>query len=87
MHVYIKNINLSAHFMIIPPPPPPPQPTIGDCVFYIENGRPAAELAAAIWLTYHRKYKKSFPVKVMDQITYYRPGIKEGTLYIFCGQN
>ena len=60
----------------------PLQPTIGDCVFYIENGRPAAELAAAIWLTYNRKYKKSFPVKVTDQITYNRPGIKEGTLYL-----
>jgi myosin-1 len=60
-------------------------PTIGDCVFYIENGRPAAELAAAIWLTYHRKYKKSFPVKVMDQITYYRPGIKEGVLVFESG--
>lgn len=54
------------------------QPAIGDCVFYIENGRPAAELAAAIWLTYRRKYKRSLPVKVTEEITYSRPGVKEG---------
>ena len=47
-------------------------------MFYIENDKPAAELAAAIWLTYNHKYKKSFPVKVTDQITYNRPGITEG---------
>lgn len=48
-------------------------------MFYIENGRPAAELAAAIWLTYRRKYKKSLPVKVTEEISYSRPGVKEGT--------
>ena len=47
-------------------------------MFYVEKGRPAAELVAAIWLTYNRKYKKVFPVKVTDQISYSRPGVKEG---------
>ena len=52
------------------------QPNIGDCVFYIENGRPAVELVAAIWFTYYRKYRKELRVKVTDQIAYYRPGVK-----------
>ena len=47
-------------------------------MFYIENGRPAAELVAAIWLTYYRKYRKELRVKVTDQINYSGPGVKEG---------
>lgn len=34
----------------------------GDEVFYMENGRPAAEFVACLYLTYTRKYKRRLKV-------------------------
>ena len=61
------------------------QDEVGDVVFYLET-RPAAELMAAIWYTYYRKYKKSLPVTVTSQINFYRPGVGEGVLKCGGGQ-
>ena len=52
------------------------QQEIGDIVFYIENDRPAAELAAAIWLDFFRKYRQKLPVVVEPKIKHMLQGGK-----------
>ena len=63
------------------------QEEVGDCVFTVEEGRPAAELLAAIWYTFKRKYKKSIPVTVTSEIKFHRDGVPSGTLQTRGGQN
>ncbi len=63
------------------------QEEVGDCVFTVEDGRPAAELMAAIWYTFKRKYKKSIPVTVTPEIKFHRDGVPSGTLQTRGGQN
>ena len=55
------------------------QEEVGDVVLYLEK-RPAAELLAAIWYTYRRKYKKSLPVTISSEIQFKRQGISAGVL-------
>ena len=51
--------------------PPPLQAKYGgDCVCYITEDRPAAELAAALCYTYRRNTRRDLPVHVSDSINY-----------------
>ena len=51
--------------------PPPLQAEYGgDCVCYITEDRPAAELAAALCYTYRRNTRRDLPVHVSDSINY-----------------
>ena len=52
----------------------------------MENNRPAAELMAAIWFTFWRKYKQRLPVDVTAEIKYKRPGVPNGVLQCDPGQ-
>ncbi len=56
------------------------QEEVGDCVFTIDGGRPAAELMAAIWYTYKRKYRKNLPVTITPEIKFHRDVVPAGTL-------
>ena len=42
----------------------------GDCVCYITDDRPAAELAAALCYTYRRQTRRDLPVHISDSIGY-----------------
>lgn len=46
----------------------------------MDNGRPAAELMAAIWYTFWRKYKQRLPVYVSAEIKFKNDGIPKGIL-------
>lgn len=83
VHRYIHDIHIATMLysgLLSPFPPLHVQPEVGDIVFYIEKGRPAAELAAALWYTYWRKYKQSLPLNITTKIRYSRPGVKDGLL-------
>ena len=56
------------------------QPRVGDQVFYLAKGRPAAEFMATLWYLVHRRFKKSLPVTVASTIKYQRPGGQERVL-------
>lgn len=55
-------------------------PEVGDIIFYLENNRPAAELAAILWYNFYIKYKQHLPVHITSEIKYSRPGVREGVL-------
>ncbi|XP_065909856.1 unconventional myosin-Id-like [Dysidea avara] len=46
----------------------------GDEVFYLDNGRPAAEFVASLYLAYTRKYKRRLKVSVNSNLVYYLSG-------------
>ena len=52
------------------------QRRIGDCICYLENGRPASEFLAAIWNVFLKKYKRRLPIKVIDTVRFAR--VNEG---------
>ena len=58
------------------------QRRLGDCVFYLENNRPASEFLATICHLFRRKYKRRLPVKVTDAMKFARPndGIEVGNI-------
>lgn len=49
-------------------------------MFTVEGGRPAAELMAAIWYTYKRKYRQRIPVTITPEIKFHRDVVPTGTL-------
>ena len=51
----------------------------GDCVCYVNNNRPSAELAAALCHAYQRDMRRELKVTVSDTIAYNISG-KEKTL-------
>lgn len=61
------------------------QARTGDQVFYLDNGRPAAEFMATLWYLVHRRLKRSIPVTVATTIKYHRPGGKERVLECAAG--